>query len=124
MRLVREAAGFQDVAFGGVRRGEDVALPEHGGANPPCVAALWAADRRRFWSFAVAFAPLFAGVIVLGRATWAGIVLGGTLWAGTAAFAGAGLAVATRPTLAANAAWWTALAGAVAVVGTLAVTLP
>ena len=108
--LVREAAGFHDVAFAG--------------DNPPFVVALWRADRRRYWSLAGAFAVLFGVGLALLRVAAPGLLLAVTLWAPTAAFAAAGLAVSTRSTLRANAGWWTAVLAAAAAVGGLAVTVP
>lgn len=109
VRLAREAAGVHEVTFGG--------------DNPPLVIALWTADRRRYWTFAPAFAVLFGAILLLGGARWPGVLLAATLWAMTAAFAAAGLAVA-GPTLRANAGWWAAAAAAAAGVAVLAVTLP
>lgn len=110
VRLVREDAGFHDVEFGG--------------ANPPFVVALWRADRRRYWTLAPLFAFAFVGVLALRGVAWPGLLLAGGLWAPSAAFVVAGLAVGSAGVRRRNAAWWAATAAAAVLVAVLAATLP
>lgn len=94
VRLVREAAGFRDVAFGGV--------------NAPFVVALWRRDRVRFWSV---FLVVVVGIVVGSRGR---VVLLAPLWAGVAAFVAAGL---SHPRRGGNVGWWLATAVTVVAFG-------
>lgn len=115
VRVERERAGYDHVVFGG--------------DNPPHVEALWARDRRRYWTFVPPAAVALAGAAWLARpGDWGLALVAALLWAPTMGFVFAGLRSLAefgrveprkdeawaRRAQRGSAAWWAAVALAAA----------
>lgn len=111
LRLEREAVGIFEVVFGG--------------ANPPFVDALWAAERLRFWIATPLLALVLAVALVIAGASRSTIAFASLLWAPAMVFLVLGVSSIVRAggfsrvDLCGSLGWWSLVVGGFAVVALL-----
>jgi hypothetical protein len=111
LRLEREVVGIFKVVFGG--------------ANPPFVDALWAAERLRFWIATPALALVLAVALVIAGASRSTIAFASLLWAPAVVFMVLGVSSIVRAgglsrgELCGSLGWWSLVVGGFALAALL-----